>query len=87
MKGYKSGINSSITAKQPIFNGGNYDSTVPSGNTCGRLSRSPPDIDTPPVIIRLLEEAGPLKLTCTCAGVCWSIIFVSSFLLAALYEH
>jgi hypothetical protein len=83
MKDYKIGIHSSITAimaKQPIFNGGNYVSAVPSGNTCCRLSRSSPDMDTPPVIIRLLEEAGPLKLTCTCAGVCWSLLGV--FLLA-----
>jgi hypothetical protein len=55
-------------------------------NTCVRLSRSSYDMSTPPSIIRLLEEAGPLKLTCMCDGVCWSLLGVSP-LLAALCEH
>ena len=31
-------------------------------------------MDTPPVIIRLLEEAGPLKLTFTFVGACWGVL-------------
>jgi len=33
------------------------------GNTCGKLSRISYSIGTPPVIIRLLEDEGPLRLT------------------------
>jgi hypothetical protein len=40
-------------------------------------------MDTPTVIIRLLEDAGPLKITFACAGVCWSLLGVFP-LLAAL---
>jgi hypothetical protein len=43
-------------------------------------------MSTPPSIIRLLEEEGPLKLTGMCDGVCWSLLGVSP-LLAALCEY
>jgi hypothetical protein len=74
------------------FNHGYYDEVFYSstaaiclyyiriGKPYGRLPRSSSDIDTLSVIIRLLEEAGSLKFTIMCAGVCWS--FVGIFLFA-----
>jgi len=43
-------------------------------------------MDTPPVIIRLLEELGLLKLTFMFAGVCWSLLSVRNFARCSLWE-
>lgn len=76
-KTWASSINHGYYGEATYFQGRQYAfCRIRVGKAHSRLCQSSYDMDTPSVIIRLLEEAGPLKLTPLYAGMCSSLMGV-----------